>query len=290
MANTTSTKGGVMAQRQQQQGALQKAAPIALTSMVKDVNVKKKFEDMLGKKAPGFISSMLSVVSNNDLLKKADPRTILAAAATAAALDLPINPTLGQAYIVPYKGQAQFQIGYRGIIALAQRSGKMKSIVMTPVYEGEIRDWNRFTETYTPGERLPGDNVVGYYARFELINGFAKATYWTKEEVIAHALKYSAQCKAAKRLVGVWASNFDQMACKTVLLSILKTYAPLSLEMEEGLTKDETVGTLNDNGDLDYVDVDIDNTDDSGSDNNAAFSDAAADLGEGPGVDGELFK
>lgn len=277
-------KGGVLANRNQQQGAVAKA-PLALNAMVKDVNIKKKFEDMLGKKAPGFISSMLTVVANNDLLKKADPRTVLAAAATAAALDLPINPTLGQAYIVPYKGAASFQIGYRGIIALAQRSGKMKSIVMTPVYEGEIRDWNRFTETYTPGERLPGDKVVGYYARFELINGFAKATYWTKEEVTAHAKKFS---KSFNR--GPWQEHFDQMACKTVLLSILKTYAPLSLEMEEGLTKDETVSTITDNGELDYVDVDIDSVDDAGSDNNAAFSDAAADLGEGAAMGDELFK
>lgn len=212
----------------------------SLGLMVKDVNVQERFHKMLGKKSAGFLSSLLTVVNNNDLLKKANPATILSAAATAASLDLPVNPSLGMAYVVPYGGSAQFQIGYKGLIALAQRSGCMKSIVMTPVYEGEIKDWNRFTETYTPGEKS-SEKVVGYYARFELVNGFAKAVYWTKEAVAEHAIKFNPMCKAAGKLKGAWVTNFDAMACKTVLKSILGTYAPLSIEMQTALESDNAV-------------------------------------------------
>lgn len=203
--------------------------------MISSPAVQERFNKMLGDKSAGFLSSLLSLVNNNKLLVKADPKTILAGAATAAALDLPINPSLGQAWLVPYGGGAQFQLGYKGVIALAQRSGKMKSIVMTKVYEGEIRNWNRFTETYEYGEKT-SDNVVGYFARFELVNGFAKATYWTKEEVEKHAKRFSKSYGN-----GPWQTDFDAMACKTVLMSIMKTYAPMSIEMEKAFAADGKV-------------------------------------------------
>ena len=103
-------------------------------------NVKKKFEELLGKRSPAFLSSVLQVVSSNDLLLKARPETIYSAAVMAATLDLPINNNFGFAYIVPYKDAAQFQIGYKGLIQLAQRSGLYKSIDSRPVYEGQIEE------------------------------------------------------------------------------------------------------------------------------------------------------
>lgn len=220
--------------------------------MIGSQSVQQRFEKMLGKKSAGFLSSLLSLVNNNSLLVKANPRSVLAAAATAASLDLPVNPSLGKAWIVPYKGAAQFQLGYKGVIELAQRSGRMKFITMQPVYEGEIRDWNRFTETYTPGER-ESDNVVGYFASFELLNGFRKSAYWTKDEVIRHAKRFSKAFNS-----GPWQSDFDAMACKTVLLSIMKTYAPMSIEIQNAVEMDGKVATINEStGDEEFIDVDV---------------------------------
>ena len=173
-------------------------AASGLGVMIGSKSVQERFEKMLGKKSAGFLSSLLSLVNNNNLLQKASPTSVLAAAATAASLDLPINPTLGKAWIVPYKGAAQFQIGYKGIIELAMRSQQMKSIIMRPVYEGQIENWDPFTETYERGEKL-SDNVVGYFARFETINGFVKATYWTKDEVIKHAKRFSKTFNSSSR-------------------------------------------------------------------------------------------
>ena len=256
-----------------------------LTVAIGSDTVKKRFEEMLGKRSSAFLSSVLTVVNSNNLLVNASPKSVLAAAATAASLDLSVSPTLGQCYIVPYKGQAAFQMGYRGLIALAQRSGKMKSIVMTPVYEGEIRNWNRFTESYEYGDRI-SDNVVGYFARFETVNGFAKATYWTVDDVKKHALTFSQVCKAKGKLVGVWADHFDAMACKTVLLSIMKTYAPLSLDMQTAMDSDNKVISVNEDGTNEYIDVDADAVDTAAGD--TAESDAVP-----PMVDvetGELFQ
>lgn len=214
---------------------VQEQQPIApLSIQIGKKSVQDRFDKMLGKKAPGFLSSLLSLVNNNKLLQKADSASILAAAATAASLDLPINPSLGKAWIVPYGDKAQFQLGYRGAIELAMRSGQMKSIVMTEVYEGEVESWNRFTEHLEFGERK-SDVIIGYYARFETISGFVKATYWTKDEVINHGKRFS---KSFNFKASPWQTDFDAMAKKTVLLSIIKTYAPMSIEMQTAIDSD----------------------------------------------------
>ena len=260
------------------------AAPVisALAMKINSKAIQEKFDKMLGENSAGFLSSLLSLVNNNKLLKTADATSVLAAAATAAALKLPINPTLGKAWIVPYKGKAQFQIGYKGIIELAMRSQVMKSIVMRPVHEGEITNWDPFTETYERGEKL-SDSVIGYFARFETINGFVKATYWTKEEVIMHAKKFS---KAYNSSSSPWQTDFDAMACKTVLLSIMKTYAPMSIEMQMGIEKDGKAVTVNETtGQEEFIDAEV---------LDAQNEDTAVveDTGDGRKVDtetGELF-
>ena len=244
MANV---KGGLLAKQENKQVA--NAQQSTLGVMIGQKSVQERFEKMLGKKSAGFLSSLLTITNNNKLLANADPRTVLAAAATAASLDLPINQSLGKAWIVPYKGSAQFQLGYKGVIELAQRSGRLKFITMTPVYAGEIRDWNRFTETYQAGEK-ESDEVVGYFASFELLNGFKKSTYWTKDEVIKHAKRFSKSYGS-----GPWQTDFDAMACKTVLLSIMKTYAPMSIEMQEAMEADGKVATMNANGETEYMDI-----------------------------------
>ena len=255
-------------------------AASGLGVMIGSKSVQERFEKMLGKKSAGFLSSLLTLVNNNNLLQKANPTSVLAAAATAASLDLPVNPSLGLAWIVPYGNGAQFQLGYRGAIALAMRSGQMKSIVMTEVYEGECKCWNRFTETFEFGDKV-SDNIIGYYARFETVNGFVKATFWTKEEVLKHAKRFS---KSFNR--GPWQSDFDAMAKKTVLLSIIKTYAPMSIEMQSAFESDGKVATVNETtGQEEFIDAEV---------LDAQNEDTAVveDTGDGRKVDtetGELF-
>ena len=255
-------------------------AASGLGVMIGSKSVQERFEKMLGKKSAGFLSSLLTLVNNNNLLQKANPTSVLAAAATAASLDLPVNPSLGLAWIVPYGSGAQFQLGYRGAISLAMRSGQMKSIVMTEVYEGECKCWNRFTETFEFGDRV-SDNIIGYYARFETINGFVKATFWTKEEVLKHAKRFS---KSFNR--GPWQTDFDAMAKKTVLMSIIKTYAPMSIEMQQAFESDEKVATINETtGQEEFIDAEV---------LDAQNEDTAIveDTGDGRKVDtetGELF-
>ena len=165
--------------------------------MLGNDNVKTRFQEILGKKAPGFISSILSVANSNTLLQKADPKTVMNSAVIAATLDLPINPNLGFAYIVPFGGQAQFQLGYKGFVQLAMRSGQYKTINVREVYEGEIVSENRFTGEYEFGTPK-SDKVVGYMAYFKLLNGFEKYLYMSKEELEKHGKKYSQTYKKGK--------------------------------------------------------------------------------------------
>lgn len=223
----------------------------SLELMLKKENIQARFQRLLGKKSAGFMSSLLTLTNNNKLLKNANPVTIISAASIAASLDLPINPSLGFAWIIPYKGVASFQIGYKGILQLAQRSGHMKRIISVPVYEGEIAEFNKFTEDFKPGDRV-SDNVVGYFASFELINGFKKSTYWTKDEVIKWATKYSQSYRAGN---DIWRSEFDKMACKTVLKNILSTYAPMSIEMQMGISFDEKPVKMLEDGSYDDFDL-----------------------------------
>lgn len=193
--------------------------------------VKNRFEELLGKKAPGFVSSLLAVVNNNKLLAKAEPKTVISAGAMAAALDLPINQNLGFAYIVPYGNQAQFQMGYKGYIQLAMRTGQYKNINADVVYEGEIKNVNRFTGEFEFGERT-SDTVVGYMAYFKLTNGFEKYLYMTLDEMQAHAKRYSKNYKGGTDKWGL--TDFHTMAIKTVLKRLLSKYGILSIEMMNG--------------------------------------------------------
>jgi uncharacterized protein yqaK len=212
---------------------------------------KKKFEEMLGKKAAGFISSIIAVTNSSNYLMKADPATVIGAAAQAAMLDLPINQSLGFAYIVPYKGAAQFQLGYKGYIQLAQRSGQYVDIGAKTVYEGELEYENRLLDKFRFGERT-SDKVIGYLAYFKLTNGFEKMLYMTIDEAQAHAKKYSQNYKGGTDKWGL--ADFNVMAEKTVLKRLLSKYGPLSIEsiqMSQALANDGGVISMNNDGDLD---------------------------------------
>ena len=222
-----------------------------LKGMLESPAYKKKFEEMLGKKAAGFMSSIIAVTNNNNYLMKADPATVIGAAAQAAMLDLPINQSLGFAYIVPYKGAAQFQLGYKGYIQLAQRSGQYVDIGAKTVYEGELEYENRLLDKFKFGDRT-GDKVIGYLAYFRLTNGFEKMLFMTLDEMQAHAKKYSQSYKGGTDKWGL--ADFDVMAEKTVLKRLLSKFGPLSIEsvqMSQALSNDGGVISMNKDGEFD---------------------------------------
>ena len=222
-----------------------------LKGMLESPAYKKKFEEMLGKKAAGFMSSIIAVTNNNNYLMKAEPATVIGAAAQAAMLDLPINQSLGFAYIVPYKGAAQFQLGYKGYIQLAQRSGQYVDIGAKTVYEGELEYENRLLDKFKFGNRT-GDKVIGYLAYFRLTNGFEKMLFMTLDEMQAHAKKYSQNYKGGTDKWGL--ADFNVMAEKTVLKRLLSKFGPLSIEsvqMSQALSNDGGVISMNKDADFD---------------------------------------
>lgn len=224
-------------------------------------DVRKKFQEILGKKSTAFITSVLQVVAQNSLLAKADPTTIYQAAAVAATLDLPINNNLGFAYIVPYKTRqpdgtfkdvAQFQMGYKGFIQLAQRSGQFKSIYAAPIYDGQILEANPldgYTFNFTEGSKK-SDTVLGYAARFKLLNGYEATFFMTIAQLKAHGAKYSKTFSKG----GLWASDFDAMAQKTVLKLLLSKFAPLSVDMQRAVVTDQAVVINAETQEVAYVD------------------------------------
>lgn len=247
----------------------------ALKNALNSESVKNRFFDMLGKKSAGFITSITTVVQNNDLLQKADVNSIILAAAQAASLDLPINPNLGFASIIPFNDRktgkcvATFQVQRDGWVELCLRSGQFEYIVCEPVHKGELVEKNRFTDTFVFDEsKRESDDVIGYMASFKLTNGYRKTVYWTVAEVKAHGLKYS---QTFKKNYGLWVENFDAMARKTLLKHLLKKFAPKSIEqISRAIESDQAsfVGDISnpsavyvDNGgsykeDADYVEVD----------------------------------
>lgn len=241
----------------------------SLKNLMESGVVLKKLNDVLGseKKAASFVSSVISVANGNPQLRNANPMTILGSAMVAATLDLPIVPTLGLAYIVPYKGQCQFQLGYKGLIELAERSGQFRNIIDEVVYEGQLVKKNKFTGEYVFDEDgKVSDKVVGYMARMDLVNGFSKTIFWTKEEVEKHAGRFSQAFRSG--FTSPWKTDFDAMARKTVLKALFAKYAPKSIALQQAIKFDQGVvkpSEVLDDGDLvidsfDVEYVDNDNT------------------------------
>ena len=214
--------------------------PQSLQTLMGNAGVMTKLNSVLGseKKAAAFASSVISVANGNSLLRNANPMTVLGSAMVAATLDLSVVPTLGMAYIVPYKGQAQFQLGWKGLVELAMRSGQYKNIIVEEVHEGELVKKNKFTGDYEFDEDAKtSDNVIGYMANFQLTNGFSKTIYWTIDEVKAHATKFSQAYRGGRNTP--WVTDFDAMAKKTVLKSLLSKFGPKSLQMQQAVVFDQ---------------------------------------------------
>ena len=220
----------------------------ALKNALNAPSVKNKFEEMLGKRAPQFMTSITSVVQNNALLQKADVNSIIMGAAIAASMDLPLNANLGYAALVPFNSKdgcfAQVQIMAKGWTELFLRSGQCQSIINEVVYEGQLVKKNKFTGEYIFDEDAKkSDKIIGFMAYFRLTNGFEKYDFMTIEEVKAHAQKFS---QTFRKGSGIWKDHFEAMGCKTVLKRLLTKYAPKSIEMQQMAMFDQSVvnGTI----------------------------------------------
>ena len=234
--------------------------PATVKSLFSQDNVKLKFEEMLGKKAQGFIASVLQVVAGNGLLVNADAASVYNAAMMAATLDLPINNNLGFAYIIPYKtkqsdgsfkNSAQFQLGYKGFIQLAQRSGVFKTISAAPIYEGQLVESNPLTGFEFDFSKQDSQTIIGFAAYFKLLNGFEKTLYMSVKEMEGHGAKYS---KTFSNSYGRWKTDFVGMGSKTVIKLLLSKFAPLSIEMQTAVRVDQAVINDAEGKDLVYAD------------------------------------
>lgn len=206
-------------------------------------SVKAKFEEMLGKRAPQFMTSITSVVGNNTLLQKADVNSIVMGAATAASMDLPLNPNLGYAALVPFNSKdgcfAQLQIMTKGYVELFIRSGQCKSLICEVVRKGELVKKNKFTGEYVFDEsKRESDEIIGVMSAFELVNGYKKVEYMTVQEVKDHAQKFS---QAYRRNAAIWKDNWEEMMKKSCLKRLLVRWAPKSIEMQQMVMFDQAV-------------------------------------------------
>ena len=232
-----------------------------LKSMINDQRTKNKFKEMLGNKAAGFLTSLMNTTNGNAQLQQADPNSILKAGAIAATLDLPIDPNLGFAYIVPYnnkgKNEAQFQMGYKGFVQLAIRTGQYKRINVTELYEGQFESYDPITDElkYNLDNRL-SDEITHYVAYFQTINGFEKYNVMSKEEIETHAKKFS---KTYSYKGSSWQTNFNTMAKKTVLKLLLSKFGILSIEMQTAQKADQAVIREFDNNNIEVEYVDNEN-------------------------------
>lgn len=213
-------------------------------------DVKNKFTEILGKRGNAYCSSVLTLVNQSDKLKACKPESVYMCALMAATLDLSINPSIGSAYIIPYNGVATFQIGYKGIIQLAQRSGVFKTIDAKPVFEGQIiQDDETFGGNKIQWSAKTSDKIIGYAGYFSLLNGFEKISYMSLADIEAHGRKFSKTYNS-----GPWKTDFEAMAMKTVLKLLLGKYAPLSVEMQMAQIADQSTIKDVDTLEVDYVD------------------------------------
>lgn len=222
--------------------AAKQSVSAILNGILDSEGYRRRIDDILGKRAPQFISSVVTMAANDTMLSKvvaSAPQTIITSALKAAALDLPIDPALGTAYVVPFKNkvkkpdgsdqwrdEATMIIGWKGLVQLAQRTGLYKRINADYVYEGEKIVDDRITgDIRIEGEKT-SDKVIGYFAYFQLVNGFEKCVCWTREKVQAHEQKN----RKGQYMTKAWRDDFDAMGRKTVLRELISKWGPMSID------------------------------------------------------------
>ena len=235
---------------------------MGITAYLTNDAVKNQINNVIGgKDGTKFISAVVSAVNNNPALQECTNQSILSAALLGESLKLSPSPQLGQYYMVPFndknKGKvAQFQLGYKGYIQLAIRSGQYKKLNVLAIKEGELIRFDalneeievKLIEDEEAREQAP---TIGYYAMFEYTNGFRKAMYWSKKKMEAHALKFSMGYKAKKGYT-FWEKDFDAMAYKTMLRQLISKWGIMSIDMVSAMDADMAV--INEDGTTTYVD------------------------------------
>ena len=240
---------------------------ITFSAFMTSNKISNKVNSIIGDKVKGerFVSSIISAVAANPQLKECDNASILSGALLGQALNLSPSPQLGRTYLVPFKDKnrgmvAQFVLGYKGYLELAQRSGQYKDINVIEVREGEYKGRDKSTGNPT-FEFIEDDDirnekdVIGYMATFTLLNGFTKTLYMTKKAMESHALKYSQGYRADKKngtSYTFWSKDFDGMAFKTILRQLISKWGILSIDMQRGFEGD--MGVIEEDGKINYVD------------------------------------
>lgn len=234
----------------------------SLSAYLSQDAVKNKINEVIGgKNGQRFISAIVSATTANSALQECSNGSILSAALLGESLKLSPSPQLGQYYLVPFnntkKGckEAQFQLGYRGYIQLAIRSGQYKKLNVVAIKEGELIRFDPLNEeievNLIPDEEAREQApTIGYYAMFEYVNGFRKAIYWSRAKMEVHALKYSQGYKAKKGYT-FWEKDFDGMAFKTMLRQLISKWGIMSIDMQTAIDSD--MGVIRDDGSVDYV-------------------------------------
>lgn len=268
--------------------------------------IKNRINSMVGgNDGQRFITSIISAVSTNPALSECEHSTILSAAMLGESLKLSPSPQLGQYYMVPFNDKkrgvkvAQFQLGYKGYIQLAIRSGYYKKLNVLAIKQGELVRFNpldedievNLVEDDTKREALP---TIGYYAMFEYNNGFRKAMYWSIEKMMAHADKYSMAFSAEKyrdllagkipqgemwKYSSFWYKDFDGMAYKTMLRQLISKWGIMSIDLQKAVDSD--MAAINEDGSVDYVDNSVDYSP-------APEAPASVDPGTGEVLEGEI--
>jgi len=256
-----------------------KAKNLTFSAFVNTPAVQKAIMNTLqdSARAKTFSSSLISAVTVNPDLRTCDPASVVSAALLGESLGLSPSPQLGNYYIVPFNAKAKvnnqgevvaparrvgtFQIGWKGYYQLAMRCGEYKKIAAEPVKEGELISWNPLTEEIvlnpiTDPLKRESAKTIGYYAYFELLNGFRKEMYWSKEKMEQHAMRYS-QGYRAKKGYTFWEKDFDGMGIKTMYRQLISKYGVMSIEMQKAFTSDMTANTsLDGSASAEYVDSD----------------------------------
>lgn len=237
--------------------AEQKATGLRLFNQtITNPSTQKYLSDVLGERKGSFVNNLTALVANNSMLQDCEPYTLMFAAMKATALNLPLDNSLGFAYVLPYKDNkkgitvAQFQLGYKGVKQLALRSGSFATIPnATDVREGELISRNRLTgeckfNFIDDAEEREKKEVIGYVSYFKLLNGAESTFYMSKKEMEAHALRYSQTYRSTNpkvKAASKWTTDFNDMACKTVVKLNLSKNAPLSVEMQDALKADQSI-------------------------------------------------
>jgi len=212
----------------------------ALKTILAADSVQEQFKNGLQESKDTFIASLIELYSGDSYLQNCEPKLVVMEALKAAVMKLPIIKSLGFAYIIPYKRNniliPQFQIGYKGLIQLAMRTGQYRIINADVVLEGEYRSKNKLTGEFDLTGEAKSETIIGYFAHFEMQNGFSKTLYMTKEKVTAHAMKYSKSYNTAGT---PWKTEFDAMATKTVVKNLLTHWGFLSVEIMQSMNDDD---------------------------------------------------